>query len=119
MSDIKSRHDEMQRQAGEYHKKYPIVWTLFQNYTFELIHRGFKHYGAKSIMERIRWNTDEPNVEGDSTFKINNNYTSFYARRFARFFPQYKDFFRFREQISKFEEATGQAELRPDDYKYM
>ena len=115
----KTRYQEINKQAKEYHKKYPVVWDLFVQYTFELIHRGFKHYGAKSIMERIRWNTEKPDIKGDSTFKINNNYTAFYARRFARMHPQYQDFFRFREQISKSKEATGMEELKPEDYQYI
>ena len=119
MNEVKTRYDEMQRQASEYHKKYPLVWRWFVRYTVQLIDKGFKHYGAKSIFERIRWETDIPDVTGKSTFKINNNYTSFYARRFVKFYPEHKDFFLFREQISKSKQATGHNELTPEDYKYL
>ena len=116
---IETRHEEMRKQAKAYHEQNPIVWNLFQQFTFELIERGFKNYGAKGVMERVRWDTDQPTVDGKSRFKINNNYTAFYARKFMIHYPQYKGFFRIRKQISVDKHATGQRELTPEDYKYI
>lgn len=79
-----------------YHEANPEVWELFEFYTLKAIQSGFKHYGAKSIMERIRWHT---NVEttGD-TFKISNNHTAYYARYFEKKHPCFKGFFRIKER---------------------
>ena len=80
----------------QYHQENPIVWELFVAYTKKAMEAGFTHYGAKSIMERIRWHT---NIEtkGD-TFKISNNHTAYYARHFEQMFPQHKGFFRIKER---------------------
>ena len=112
-----TRYEEMLDQARNFHRENPKIWHLFCEFTFELIKRGFKHYGAKSIMERIRWHTDTPDKDGKSTFKINNNYTAFYARGFMIKYPNHDGFFRTREQISKSEEATGKPELTPEYYE--
>ena len=55
-------------------------------------------------MERVRWETPA----GGTAPKINNNYVSFYSRRFAKMFPLHYDFFRTRTQTS---------ELSPPKYK--
>jgi len=34
------------------------------------------------VFERIRWETDQADVDGRSTFKLNNNYRAFFARWF-------------------------------------
>lgn len=113
---METRHKEMLGQAREFHKKHPKVWHLFCGFTLELIQRGFRHYGAKSIMERIRWHTDTPDDEGRSTFKINNNYTAFYSRGFMEKYKEHDGFFRTREQVSRVEPATNKTELTPEDY---
>jgi len=115
---MESRYDEMYKQVAEFHKEHPEVWDLFKKFTFEKIKQGFKNYGARNIIERIRWETDKPNEQGVGTFKINNNYHPFYARRFMRKFPEHEGFFRTREQISKKQPATNLPELGPDDHPY-
>lgn len=116
---METRLEEMRKQAQDFHDKHPDVWRMFKAYTISLINRGFKNYGAKSVMERIRWEKAYADENGINTFKINNNYTAFYARRFMTMYPLYEGFFRLREQISKDKEATGQSELTPEDYKYL
>ncbi len=112
----RTRYDEMLEQAREYHEKYPLVWELFTKYTLELIRRGFRHYSCRAIFERIRWETDQASVDGQSTFKVNNNHSSFYARWFMEVFPQYNGFFRIRIQLSKEAEALELPELGPGDF---
>jgi len=107
----------MREQCVRYHKKHPKVWKLFEQFTFELIERGFKHNAVSTVFERIRWETDQADVEGRSTFKINNNYKPFYARRFMKKHPDHEGFFRTRKQSSKKEPATNLPELGPKDYE--
>jgi hypothetical protein len=114
---MKTRHDEIREQTIEYHKKYPQVWELFCAFTFEQIKKGFKNYSVSAIFERIRWQTDVPDVDGESTFKLNNNYRSFYSRAFMKRYPQHGDFFRTREQNSKGVPATNLPELTPENFK--
>lgn len=106
----------MRQQCIRYHKAHPKVWTLFCQFTFELIERGFKNYGAKAVMERIRWETDQANVKGMSEFKIGNNYTAFYARRFMKKNSEHDGFFRLRKQTSKNKQPINRPELGPKDF---
>ncbi len=79
----------------KYDEKNPGVWEKFKELTFYLIGKGRKHYGAKGVFERMRWYF-EFEVKSDG-FKLNNNYTSRYVRKFEKEFPEYKDFFFKRE----------------------
>jgi len=83
---------ELKEKWWEYHKKNPQVYELFEMYTFEVIRRGFKNYGAKGVMERIRWHTDIETT--GERFKISNNHTAYYARLFEHNHPQFEGFFR-------------------------
>ena len=96
---MSTRHDELRDACNAFHVKHPEVWRLFCRFTLEMLATGRSHYGAKAIMERVRWETD---AGGRSpALKINNNFAAFYARRFARLHPDHAEFFRTREQTSK------------------
>jgi hypothetical protein len=72
----------------------PQMWALFERFTFEMIRRGFRHYSARAVIHRVRWETAVPLVDGTSEFKINNNWSPFYARKFHQLYPQHDGFFR-------------------------
>ena len=112
----KTRHDEMRDECNRFHKAHPRVWSLFIRFTNERIARSFKHYSVNAVFERIRWETDQADVKGRSSFKINNNHRPFYARRFMKMFPQYEGFFRTRVQTSKGGRATNLPPLSPRDF---
>lgn len=82
-----------------YHDANPNVYIAFRDMTRATIAKGFKHYSAKGIFELIRWHTGTAAYK--DCFKVNNNYTPFYARKFEAEFPQHKDFFR--KRGSKFD----------------
>lgn len=77
----------------QYDKENPEIWEKFKEFAFKAIKKGFKHYGAKSIFEIIRWNTK---TSGNDGLKVNNNYTSGYSRKFMNEFPEHEGFFRTR-----------------------
>lgn len=95
-----TRFVEMQDEVQAFHKAHPAVWELFVRFT----------------LERIRWESDVATDEGGSTFKLNNNYRAFYARRFMRMYPEWSGFFRTREQPSKQHRSSGMPPLGPDHY---
>jgi len=74
----------------QYHEDNPQIYEAFKKYAFQLINRGYKRIGAKQICEIIRWHSM---VGGDGIFKVNNNYTSGYARLFMEDFPKYDGIF--------------------------
>jgi hypothetical protein len=78
----------------QYHHDNPGVYEAFKKYTFEAIGKGFKHISSDFILHIVRWHTP---VTGDDDFKINNNYTPFYARLFMNEHPQYEGLFRLRK----------------------
>ena len=116
---MKTRYEEILEQARAYHKKHPEVWDLFCRFTLIQIKKGFKHYGAHAIFQRIRWETDKPNVDGLSEFKIANNHFPFYARAFMKKYPEHKGFFRIRRQFSADRPATGKPGPGPKDFPYI
>ena len=75
----------------------PHVYILFKRYAHQafLAQNGGGHFGAKAVWERLRW---ELNIETSSVdeFKLNNNYTAYYARKYMIQFPQASGFFRTR-----------------------
>jgi hypothetical protein len=84
------------RKFQQFHKEFPQVYLLFKKFALLLIEAGNKKLGSKMIIERIRWEykTGSKDTEG---FKINNNFTAHYARMFIKEYPQYGEYFEFRE----------------------
>ena len=78
----------------DFHKRNPNVWKYFVLYAREMKRNGRRRYGAKSIMERVRWHFDSEKPQEE--FKVNNNYTAMYARMLVAKDPAFKDFFEFR-----------------------
>jgi hypothetical protein len=90
MSQI-THNDEITEAFWVFHRSHPEVFGLFCRFTYELIRRGYTNGSAKLVFERIRWETM---VQTDGKVKINNNFTSRYARLFEKRNPQHKGFFR-------------------------
>ena len=78
-----------------YHRQNPAIYQAFKQKAQALLKSGRKKYGAKAIMEVVRYeyNIQHPKHE----FKISNNYTAYYARALAVWNPEFKDFFDFKE----------------------
>ena len=69
----------------------PEVYIEFDKGAMLLIETGVRHYGAKAIFEHLRFGT-AVRGRGD-IFKLNNNYTAFYARKWEENHPEYAGFF--------------------------
>lgn len=85
------RKTDIQGSFERFHREHPEVYRLFKQFAFELKEAGRRSYGAKSIMERIRWHYATTGT--DDGFKINNNYTSRYVRLFVAEHPDFVSFF--------------------------
>ena len=113
-----TRKHEIDAAAAVFSNKHPEVTELFVRFTTEIINRGFKNYSVSAIFERIRWETDQADVDGKSTFKLNNNYRAWYARSFMEHNPEHAGFFRTRYRVSAGQDALGFPELTPEDFEY-
>jgi len=72
------------------------VYKAFERCALALIGSGVRHYGAKAIFEYLRYAT---NVRGlGDQFKLNNNYTAYYARKFEKLHPEHEGFFSIRNK---------------------
>jgi hypothetical protein len=112
---MNSRFEEMRQQCADFHKANPEVWDHFVLFTNQIISKGFANYSVKAIFERIRWEMDAKST-GESQFKINNNFSAFYGRRFMKMYPQHAGFFRTREQISESLDPTNLPPLTPSHF---
>ena len=81
---------------AEYHARNPQVFELFRKFSEQVRETGHKHFGAKAIMERIRWEVAIKTSESDG-FKVNNNFTSRYVRLLERERPEFVGLFRKRK----------------------
>tara|TARA_R110000823_G_scaffold73246_2_gene168824 strand:- start:505 stop:849 length:345 start_codon:yes stop_codon:yes gene_type:complete len=102
-----TRLDELRHQAEKFHMEHPEVWDMFEEFTFDRIHNGYRNYSVYTVMERIRWDLGNIGGDGTSEFKINNNIHPFYARRFMKMYPEHDGFFRIRLQKSANRPANG------------
>lgn len=87
----------LEQDFADFHEKNPKVYELFKRFTFEAIRRGHKHFSSDAVVHRIRWETSVVTTTADVDWKINNNLTPYYARKFMQDYPMYKGFFRTRE----------------------
>jgi hypothetical protein len=81
------------RKFEEYDRENPEIYEYFVKFTLQIADVKDR-YSAKAIFEQIRWHTD---IRGGKPFKISNNYTAYYARKFEQDHPWMKGFFRKRE----------------------
>ena len=79
----------------KYHKENPHVYELFKKFAGVAIEKGHDKIASKLIFERIRWEVSIETV-GDK-FKLNNNYTAYYARMFMKDYPEHTGIFETRK----------------------
>lgn len=90
---IVSKHIEKKFEV--YHRDNPHVYDLFIKFSTQAKESGKKQYSAKSVFERMRWHVDIETV--GETFKLNNNYTAYYARKIMQDYSEFYNFFSIRE----------------------
>ncbi len=95
MGIIGPRGAGLEAKFWEFHTQNPEVFRKLRELALQMRRRGLEQYSIKSLFEVLRWHhaleTNDP-----SGFKLNNNYTSFYARLLMQREPELKDFFELR-----------------------
>jgi len=74
-----------------YHSENPHIGQYMERFVRELWRAGFRTYGVREVMGRIRWEIHTATT--GRTFKISNNHAAYYARWFMESHPRYGQFF--------------------------
>jgi hypothetical protein len=85
----------IQARFEQFDREHPDVYALFKRFAQELRDGGREHYGARAIMERIRWHM-ATSSQGTADFKINDHYAPRYARKLIAECPEFAEFFELR-----------------------
>ncbi len=107
MDFVKSCGVSIQRAFEKFHENNPHVYKLFEKETkHAIIDKNKKKLSAKMIINAIRWNifletvddVEFTDKDGNKTvFRINDAYTSRYARLFIQKNPEYENIFNLKE----------------------
>ena len=93
--------DELASWFAEYHAENPHVYEAFKALAYEIRGEGHKRYGAKTILERIRWESAVRYRNSTLKFKLNNNIKDRCSARYARLLiaedPVFQGFFEIRK----------------------
>lgn len=82
----------IQERFEKFHAENPHIYHYFVLYARQAKAAGYEHYGCHAIMQRVRWHM-EIETRSDDGFKINNDFSSRYARRIMEQEPDLKGFF--------------------------
>lgn len=85
----------IQERFEEFDAANPQIYRLFSRFAVAALESGRKRYSADAILHRIRWFVDIE-TQGDESFKLNNNFSSRYARKLAAEDERFQTFFEFR-----------------------
>lgn len=106
MANYQTQHGKSIDEAFiDFHKKNPKVWETFLEQTLRAIRLKRTKISAKHLLGYIRWHVSLQ-INSKDEFKINDAYTSRYARMFAKKYPQHQDIFNYRDLRSGPETIT-------------
>lgn len=93
---FETKESRIQREFEEFHRANPHVYELLCKYARQVKDAGRSRYSMDAIFHRIRWHVRIELRKADP-FKLNDHYTSRYARLVMEREPDLKDFFETRE----------------------
>jgi len=86
---------------AEFDAANPDVWDEFVRLATRAINAGRARYSADAIVHLIRWERNVVRKTDGSEFKINDQYTSRYVRKWQAAFPLWAGFFETRTLRSR------------------
>lgn len=86
------------KQWKKFHHENPKFYALFVRFSLQAVNAGRKRFSARTVIHRIRWYTTI-DTQGDA-YKVNNNWSPFYARLFEHDFPEHDGFFEMRSSFA-------------------
>lgn len=87
---------DLEQEFLDFHRSNPQVYEGLRRLALQLKRRGRRQYGIKSLIEALRWHQAMETTDPD--YKLNNNWSSFYARLLMESEPELDGFFELRTQ---------------------
>lgn len=97
VSTLPASPDHIELDFWAFHTAHPEVYRELRGLALQLRRQGREHYGIKALYEIVRFNLAIASRD-KADYKLNNNYTSLYARLIMRNEPLLKGFFETRER---------------------
>lgn len=91
-----SRRATCEERFDRFLGQHPEIYQEFKRLAHQLLARGIRRYGAKAIMEVIRYSC-AISLDEQETFRIDNNYTSMVARKLIEEDSRFNGFFETRK----------------------
>ena len=70
----------LQADFQRFHAENPHVYSHLERLAFKLRNRGVQRWGVKALWEVLRYELALNTAEPVSTYRLNNNFTAYYAR---------------------------------------
>lgn len=81
----------------DFHTQNAWVYTALEAMTIEMLAAGQRRVGMKMLVEVLRWRYFRQTFDPSSPFRLNNDYTSRYARLLIAAHPDWAGVFETRE----------------------
>lgn len=81
-----------------FHRENPHVYERLKRLAFKLKVRGVQRWGIKALYEVLRFEEALATTASAGSYRLNNNYTSLYARKLMAAEPDLEGFFELRER---------------------
>lgn len=88
---VQYHNDKIFRAYERWDEENPQFWPMFVEASIALANAGRRRIGAKLVFEHLRYSS-LLQTKGD-VFRVNNNYSAIYARRFMLEYPEHGELF--------------------------
>ena len=85
-------------QFREFHHANPHVYTELKELCVKVRRAGVRRFGIRTVWERLRWKAQFETSRLSAEYKLNNNYTRFYARLLMDQEPELEGLFETRDR---------------------
>jgi hypothetical protein len=96
MRDLFDQRDTIQERFDRFDAAHADVYALFKQFATQLLAAGRERYSADAILQRVRWHYATSGVEEATGLKLNDQYSSRYARKLMREDGRFVGFFELR-----------------------
>jgi len=83
---LRDPETDLEKRFADFHELNPHVYERLERMALSAIRRGVKRIGMKQLFEVLRWNS-ALRTAGEA-WKLNNSYTSLYARLLIHHHPE-------------------------------